>query len=48
MPKKKEPGRGGVRCESEGSGTGGWKQEVSSTSVGIQELLREQNWYPLL
>ena len=27
------------------SGTGGWKQEVSSALVGIWELLREQNGY---
>jgi len=35
----------GLDAESERSGTGGWKQEVSSTLVGIQELLREQNVY---
>ena len=32
-------------AESEGSGTGGWKQEVFSALVGIKELLREQNGY---
>jgi len=31
--------------ELEGSGTGGWKQEISSTLMGIWELLREQNEY---
>ena len=35
----------GSDAESEGSGTGGWKQEVSSTLVGIRELLREQNGF---
>jgi len=32
-------------AELEGSGTGGWRQEVSSALVGIRELLREKNGY---
>ena len=35
----------GSDAELEGSETRGWKQEVSSTLVGIQDLLREQNGY---
>ena len=42
---EKEPGRGRVGSRVEGSWTGGWRQEVSSTLVGIRELLREQNGY---
>ena len=44
-PKKKSWVEVGSDAESEGSGTRGWRQEVSSTLVGIQELLREQNGY---
>ena len=44
-PKKKSQVEAGSDAESEKSGTGGWKQEVSSALVGIQELLREQNGY---
>jgi len=43
--KKKSQVEVGSDAELEGSGTGGWKQEVSSTLVGIRELLREQNGY---
>jgi len=44
-PKKKSWVEVGSDAESEGSGTGGWRQEVSSALVGIRELLREQNGY---
>ena len=43
--KKKSQMEVGSDAESDKSGTGGWKQEVSSTLVEIQELLREQNGY---
>src|SRR5882724_11335358 len=39
QPKKKSWVEVGSDAEFEKSGTGGWKQEVSSTLVGIQELL---------
>ena len=39
QPKKRSRVEVGLDAESEKSGTGGWKQEVSSTLVGIQELL---------
>ena len=32
-------------AKSVGSGTGGWRQEVSSALMGISGLLREQNGY---
>jgi len=32
-------------AESEGSQTGGWRQEISFALVGIRELLRDQNGY---
>jgi len=44
-PKKKSWVGVESEAESEGSGTRGWKQEVSSALVGIQLLLREQNGY---
>jgi|SRR5882724_3198668 len=44
-PNKKSWVEVGSDAELEGSGTGGWRQEVSSALVGIQELLREQNGY---
>src|SRR5882724_6680437 len=44
-PNKKSRVEVGSDAESEGSGTRGWKQEVSSALVGIRELLREQNGY---
>jgi len=44
-PKKKSWVEVGSDAESEGSGTRGWRQEVSSTLVGIRELLREQNGF---
>jgi len=44
-PKKKSWVEVESEAESEGSGTRGWKQEVSSTLVGIREPLREQNGY---
>jgi len=34
-----------LEAESEGSGTGGWRQEVSSALVEIPGILREQNGY---
>src|SRR5882724_12150967 len=40
-PKKRSQVEVGSDAESEKTGTGGWKQEVSSTLVGI----REQNGY---
>ena len=43
QPKKKSWVEVESDAESVGSGTGGWRQEVSSTLVGIQGLLREQN-----
>jgi len=42
-PRKKSEVEVGSDAESEGSGTGGWRQEVSSALVGIRELLRDQN-----
>ena len=45
QPKKRNWVEVVLDAESERSGTGGWKQEVSSTLVGIRELLREQNGY---
>jgi len=42
---RKRAGRVGSDVELEGSGTRGWRQEVSSALVGIRELLREQNGY---
>jgi len=44
-PKKKSWVEVESEAESEGSRTGGWKQEVSSALLGIQELLREQSGY---
>jgi len=44
-PKKRSQVEVGLDVESVKSGTGGWRQEVSSTFVGIQELLREKNGY---
>src|SRR5882724_7437226 len=44
-PKKKSQVEVGSHAESEGSGTGGWRQEVSSALVGIRELLRQKNGY---
>ena len=45
QPKKKSWVEVELEAELEGSGTGCWRQEVSSTLVGIRELLREQNGY---
>ena len=45
QPKKKSQVAVGSDVESVKSGTGGWRQEVSSALVGIWELLREQNGY---
>jgi len=39
---EKELGRVGSDVELEGSGTRGWRQEVSSALVGIRELLRSR------
>jgi len=44
-PKKRSQVEVVSDVESEKSGTGGWKQEVSSALVEIQELLEEQNSY---
>ena len=39
-PRKKSQAQVESDAELVGSGTGGWRQEVSSTLVGIWELLR--------
>jgi len=39
QPEKKSQVEVGLDAESEGTGTMGWRQEVSSTLVGIRELL---------
>ena len=44
-PKKRSWVEVGLDVELEKTGTGGWRQEVSSTLVGISGLLREQNVY---
>jgi len=42
LAKEEELGGGRSDAELEESGTGGWRQEVSSTLVGIRDLLREK------
>jgi len=44
-PQKKSRVQVESDAELVGSGTGGWRQEVSSALVGVWELPREQNGY---